>query len=204
MQAECSPSWHCVLLIQLCLHIFLTYFPDENPSQHQKLTTPAAKWRWPFGRSTNPRRRGCTQQSCRSHREKFKAKATEMRTPAPTWTNPLTPQLLLSSWGEDRPPGLSHHHPPSTLTESFCAKFGPGTPRSSKHRLLLNRKFWLIAPPGCRSGLLVAIDNGLAIYSFNPVQHLWNILFLLLWSKCKYYLAKGNCPQGKSSSEQFC
>lgn len=143
---------------------------------------------------------GGSQQSCQSYEEQFNVKAAEMKTPMPTWTNVLTLHPLLS-------PGPLHslapYHPPSTLTEPFCTKFGPGKPRSSKHRLPLGRKLWFIVPPGCRLRISVSMHNSLSIYNFNPVQHLWNIPFLLLWSKCKYYLAKGNYPQGKSSSEQL-
>lgn len=93
--------------------------------------------------------------------------------------------------------GLCLYHPSSTPTKSFCMKFGLGEAGRRKHRLPHKGTPWCVVPPGCRFRGLVAVHNGLAIYSFNPVPHLWNIPFLLLWSKCKYCLAKGNYPQGK-------
>lgn len=93
--------------------------------------------------------------------------------------------------------GLCLYHPPSTPTESFCMKFGLGEAGRRQHRLPCKSTPWCVVPPGRRVRVLVAVQNGLAIYGFNPVPHLWNIPFLLLWSKCKYYLAKGSYPQGK-------
>lgn len=79
-------------------------------------------------------------------------------------------------------------HPRPALTASSHTPFGlgkVGEGRRRKHRHLSKAKLWLVLPPGFASP------------SFNPVQHLWNIPSLLLWSKCKYKFGKEELPTRK-------